>query len=308
MCIDVSVTLFGEGSLSKGNVEVEQSVDTKVGTAILEFITPGMDSAARKKLGVFWRVPMDIRRGIRVGQVVIPTTLSGPTGPTTLAGSKGGDWRSTRDRMFQIGAYPGVEYRIMGMKDRSTGSTLFKVPGEGDSQVDVIMRPIYPVVKVLEREWPVTVRMDEVPCFLTQAMYNSLTLIGTSAWSLSLILLILLGREALSFYKIPSASMEPTIMRGDLILAEKITPKFKRPARGEIILFEPPGALREVVESQGGSLGARDLFVKRVAALPGDVVSVSPEGRVSVNGKEIEEGGARGVCNEPNGGAKKLVR
>lgn len=285
--VQVNVTVYGVGEIGRdgGGEESEEGVDAKVGTAVLKLLTPGMDSAARRKLGVFWRLPSDVRSQLRVGQVVIPTTLTG---------NNGGEWMKVRDRMFEVGAYPGVEYRIMGMRERGTGRVLFKVPNSDEalppgtsavhpekgedggaagadgsgSGVDLVIRPIYPLEKRLERQWPVTVAVDDVPSYLTQAMYNSLTLIGTAAWSASLILLILLGREAISFYKIPTASMEPTISRGDLILAEKLTPRFRPPSRGEVILFNPPQGLRDVVESQGGTLGSRDLFVKRVAATP----------------------------------------
>ncbi len=40
---------------------------------------------------------------------------------------------------------------------------------------------------------------------------------------------LLLGREAVSIYKIPSTSMTPTIASGDLILAEKLTLNIRPP-------------------------------------------------------------------------------
>lgn len=52
--------------------------------------------------------------------------------------------------------------------------------------------------------------------------------------------------------------------------------------RDDIVFFRPPPALREVVASVGGTLNTRDLFVKRVAGLPGDAVSVNADGIVSV--------------------------
>jgi len=265
---------------------------------LLRLITPGMDEERRKKSGVFWRGPRDTRGELRVGQVFVPTTLAG-------GGSRPGLLQN-RDRMFAVGVYPGIEYRLMGMRDIDTKETLFRVP-EGAGEVEMSVRPIYPLDKRLERPWPVVVSSSDVPCFLTQAMYNSLTLVGTALWSVSVVLFVLFAREAVSFYKIPSASMEPTIHRGDLILAEKLSPLWKTPQRGEILLFTPPDSLKAVVESQGGFVGPRDLFIKRVAALPGDVVTVdTADGSVTVNGERVQRQGP--TCDEPSGGAQGLVR
>lgn len=52
--------------------------------------------------------------------------------------------------------------------------------------------------------------------------------------------------------------------------------------RDDIVFFNPPPALREVVAAAGGTLNTRDLFVKRIAGLPGDTVSVSSDGTVDV--------------------------
>ena len=52
--------------------------------------------------------------------------------------------------------------------------------------------------------------------------------------------------------------------------------------RDDIVFFTPPPVLREVVASAGGALNPSDLFVKRVAGLPGDTVTVTADGRVDV--------------------------
>jgi Signal peptidase, peptidase S26 len=47
---------------------------------------------------------------------------------------------------------------------------------------------------------------------------------------------------------------------------------------GDMVFFTPPTALQEAVAAAGGSLRSSDLFVKRIAALPGDSVTVTPTG------------------------------
>lgn len=66
-----------------------------------------------------------------------------------------------------------------------------------------------------------------------------------------------------------------------MVLVEKVS-RASVLRRDDIIFFNPPPPLREVVAAAGGTLSTRDLFVKRVAALPGDTVSVGPDGTVSV--------------------------
>jgi signal peptidase I len=96
-------------------------------------------------------------------------------------------------------------------------------------------------------------------------------------------------------YRIPSSSMETTLhcARGpnapdcqarfsDRVLANRFLYHFKEPERGDIVVFETPAAAR-------AECGAGGTFVKRIVGLPGEVVSVSGEGRVSINGSQLEE-------------------
>lgn len=80
--------------------------------------------------------------------------------------------------------------------------------------------------------------------------------------------------------------MEATLRVGDVVLAEKLSCRLQLPYEvDDLVLFSPPRALQELVQSAGGKpLGSRDLFVKRVAAVAGDEVSLLPDGNVAVNG------------------------
>jgi signal peptidase I len=73
---------------------------------------------------------------------------------------------------------------------------------------------------------------------------------------------------------IASASMEPTLRVGTLMILDKWTLARRGPKRGEIVSFRSP-------------VGADDL-VKRVVAVPGDAVEIRAK-KVFVNGRALDE-------------------
>ena len=76
--------------------------------------------------------------------------------------------------------------------------------------------------------------------------------------------------------QVKGLSMEPTFHDGELILTDKFTyQRSRKPERGEVIILKDPNT------------PDRD-FIKRVIALPGDVVKIS-QGKVFVNGKQLDE-------------------
>jgi signal peptidase I len=75
-------------------------------------------------------------------------------------------------------------------------------------------------------------------------------------------------------YYMPSSSMTPTLLIGDRFIIDKLTYRWKNPARNDIVVFRaPPQA----------SLEEQD-FVKRVIGLPGETVAVVPD-TLLVDGK-----------------------
>lgn len=77
------------------------------------------------------------------------------------------------------------------------------------------MRPIYPLVKRLERsDWPVLVPAREFPAMLTPFSYNAATAWAALTTSLSLLALGFVVSQALTFSVINSHSMEPTLQVG----------------------------------------------------------------------------------------------
>jgi signal peptidase I len=54
------------------------------------------------------------------------------------------------------------------------------------------------------------------------------------------------------------------------------------PYTDDIVLFHPPDKLLDIVHQSGGRITDRDLFIKRIAAQPGDTWSVTKLGQVQV--------------------------
>jgi signal peptidase I len=81
---------------------------------------------------------------------------------------------------------------------------------------------------------------------------------------------------------IPSDSMLPTLEVGDRLVVEKISYHFHPPARGEIVVFDPPQQL----QIQGY---AKDqAFIKRVIGTPGETVQIQ-NGKVYLNSIPLKE-------------------
>jgi signal peptidase I len=74
-------------------------------------------------------------------------------------------------------------------------------------------------------------------------------------------------------FKVPSASMCPTICIGDRIVADMHAYKSKLPQRGDLIMMK-----------HASSTG---LFIKRVIGVPGDTVTPGSNGTVLVNGQRF---------------------
>ena len=98
-------------------------------------------------------------------------------------------------------------------------------------------------------------------------------------------------------YRVPSGSMEPNVHVGDHIvvskaayglrlpLTESYLLHFSRPARGDVVVLEPPDAeSRHAVDSD--IVGS--VLLKRVVAVEGDLVEVR-DGHVRIDGQPARE-------------------
>ena len=78
--------------------------------------------------------------------------------------------------------------------------------------------------------------------------------------------------------------MSPTLPEGSYILSESLTYKFRDPKRGEIVIF----STRDIQKlNEGPMRGKPQLFIKRIAGIPGDVLTVKSE-QLFVNDKLFE--------------------
>lgn len=79
---------------------------------------------------------------------------------------------------------------------------------------------------------------------------------------------------------IPSSSMEPTLLIDDRLIIDKLSLRWSKPQRGEIVVFNPPNV--SVVPD------ASKVYIKRVVGIPGDRISVF-DGKVFVNDQPLNE-------------------
>jgi signal peptidase I len=103
--------------------------------------------------------------------------------------------------------------------------------------------------------------------------------IPTLVWALFLALV--LRNFAVASYFIPSGSMEDTLKRGDLLIADKFSYRVlhHEPERGDVMIFVYPDPDKKNPHVD---------YIKRIIGLPGDTVSVK-DGIVYVNHKPLDE-------------------
>lgn len=126
--------------------------------------------------------------------------------------------------------------------------------------------------------------------------------------ALALAIALLIKAFLVQAFYIPSASMEPTLTRGDRVLVNKLSYRFGDPHRGDVVVFRDPypdpcrsptpgidqsrchealprRTLNWFAEVFGLPTGDTRDFIKRIVALPGETIAMQ-DGNVY-------------VCNQP---------
>ena len=124
----------------------------------------------------------------------------------------------------------------------------------------------------------------------------------------AIVLMLLIKAFVVQVYRIPSSSMEDTLLTGDRVLVNKLVYHVRGISRGDIVVFSGHGSwgtttgapdpapasnpvLRAVddVLADIGVYSTQTYYIKRVIGLPGDHVTCCTNGNVTVNGVPLDE-------------------
>ena len=123
----------------------------------------------------------------------------------------------------------------------------------------------------------------------------------------ALLLAFLVQQFLVKPFKIPSVSMENTLKCGDRVLVDRLSWRFTDPARGDVVVFNPPAGVGEdgkadpsIVAGENGVVprssgdGTKNVtkadtnYIKRLVGMPGDKVRVKNQ-HAYINGKKLDE-------------------
>ena len=124
----------------------------------------------------------------------------------------------------------------------------------------------------------------------------------------AIVVMLLVKAFVAQVYRIPSASMETTLLTGDRVLVNKLVYHVRGIARGDIVVFSgqdswgtttgapdpalPGNPLMRAgydVLADIGVYSTQTYYIKRVIGLPGDHVACCTNGKVTVNGVPLDE-------------------
>ncbi|KAL3768938.1 hypothetical protein ACHAWO_004048 [Cyclotella atomus] len=199
-----------------------------------------------------------------------------------------------RQSLASRGVYPGVEYVICDISDSKDDAQ--DIHQQQLSRTDRIatIRPAYPLREHLERsDWPISVPLSDVPLWLSKTTYEAGTALGTLMLSGSFLATAAIVASVLRLAVIPSESMIPALMPGDVVL---VTRSIFQPKAGDVVFFDPPPSLDKAIANskigraiEAAAASSSDnsngitpsiistkgkQFIKRVVAVPGESVGV----------------------------------
>ena len=199
-----------------------------------------------------------------------------------------------RQILANQGIYAGVEYKICSLQLQTTidgeeakddVQSLKGIDYQAKKGAIAMVQPAYPLRKHLERDdWPVQVKLEDVPLWLSKATYEAGTAVGTLFFSSSLLFFAALIAFFVRFVAVPTASMVPALNPGNIILVTRSIPIVLNPKVGDVVFFDSPSEL-EVAVTKFASGQKEDnadavttpkgkQFLKRVVAVPGESVGV----------------------------------
>jgi signal peptidase I len=188
-----------------------------------------------------------------------------------------------RQILANRGVYAGVEYKVFSLKiDSKKFNSMDDVPADMKEHVIAKIKPAYKLRDYLERsDWPVNVNpSQDVPLWLSKTTYEAGTILGTLGLSLTYLSMAAIVAFFVRFTYVPSPSMQPALNPGDVVLVTRTIWPLK-PSIGDVILFDPPPELNEVVlnsvfaQENGAALPTKgQQFLKRAIAKEGEYVGV----------------------------------
>jgi signal peptidase I len=112
---------------------------------------------------------------------------------------------------------------------------------------------------------------------------------------LAIAFVLVFEAEVAKPYRIPSASMEPTLhcarpafgclgSHDDRVIANRLAYVFGSPHRGQIVVFTAPRSAAACAANDGGST-----FVKRLVGMPGETIREDANGFLWIDGRKLNE-------------------
>jgi signal peptidase I len=111
--------------------------------------------------------------------------------------------------------------------------------------------------------------------------------IGILGWIAVIVLSFVLGSgsermidQAFDTFKVSTGAMSPTIISGDHLIVERLSYHFRKPKRGEIVVFSTSDIDHPAVKTD-------IYYMKRVVGMPGETIQIDPPSLI-VNGEVVK--------------------